>query len=454
MQAIRVIQYSAMAAMVSAMAPAPAISAEIPKSAQKIIKALKLPSNFLDGSEAEHKIPADLLAKARKEGSVKIVSSWKEKGFQKFTAPFRERYPYIKLNNSRGTKYDRGLKPLLAWKQGKFVADLVISIAAFYGQMRDAGALADLRSVPNFKNLPKPYRDDLGRWIGQKLTYRCISYNTAKVKPEDLPKTWDDIFKGDRWKGGRLAVNNYPHSWLLPLWGAKGEDWAKDFIVKLFAMKPQMRKEGQTASVSLAAAGEFDAVIMGSGHRTRQYQDKGAPVGFHCPEPVPVGPAQMAVLKGSPRENAARLFVNWFLSKEGQVAQWWAMRESPVHKDLFRKEFLAFPDQALKKKPAFRYQHLVDKENPKLVAYWNKIWAAGTGQKLERFSGKVKSTKRGGRRITVVHGGKDRLLKVSGRRTKVLVNGSENDRKEVKVGMTCSVTYSITDKEPKQMSCK
>ena len=454
---VRTVLMSGAVATVAAFTILPvagAAAADLPKSMQLILKELKISDDILAGSEGEHKVPAAWLKDARKQGKVKIVSSWKSKGFEKFTAPFRERYPFIKLENWRGTKYDRGLKPLLAYRSGSHIADVVISIAAFYNQMKAGGALEDLRDLPNFKNLPKPYRDDGGLWIGQKLTYRCITYNTAKVKKSDLPKTWDDLLKGDRWKGGRLALNNYPHSWLLPLWGMKGEDWAKGFVRGLFALSPQFRKEGQTASVSLAAAGEFDAVIMGSGHRTRQYLDKGAPVGFHCPEPVPVGPAQMAMIKGSPRAAASKIFVNWFLSKEGQIAQYWAMAETPVHKDLHRKEFLAFPDQALGKTPAFRYQHLVDTETPKLVKFWNAMWSKGTGGIVERFSGRVKAAKRGGRRIVVDHKGMDRTVKVSGSRTKIVVDGMENDRKAVKVGMTCDIAFLVKDKEAKEMICK
>jgi len=419
---------------------APVLAADPPKATQDLIKAHPFLAELLKNAEAEHQIPGDLLAGARKQGAMKITATWSWKQFDAFTKAFQERYPLIKLSYARGSKYDRGLKPLLAFTQGNYVADVSVSFAAFYNQLKGAGALADLRSLVTFKSVAKPFRDnDNGFWVGQKLTYRCMAYNTAKVK---------------RWKGGRLALNNYPHSWLLPLWGELGENWAKDFVIKLFALNPQLRKEGQNASVSLNAAGEFDAVILASGFRTREYRNKGAPVGFHCPEPVPVGPVQSGIIKGSPKEAAARVFLSWHLSKEGQAAMWAATGGMPVHKDLQRREFMAFPDEVIGKKHAFRYQKLVDNVNPRLVKFWNKIWISTAGEKFEQFTAKVKASKRKGRRIVVVHNGKERTLKVSGRRTKVMVNGMENDRKEIKAGMDCAVTYSITNKEPKQISCK
>ena len=40
------------------------------------------------------------------------------------------------------------------------------------------------------------------------------------------------------------------------------------------------------------------------------------------------------MLEKSPRKNAARLFVNWILSREGQMMQYYDSYVVPVHKDL------------------------------------------------------------------------------------------------------------------------
>jgi hypothetical protein len=69
-------------------------------------------------------------------------------------------------------------------------------------------------------------------------------------------------------------------------------------------------------------------------------------------------------------------------------------------------------------------------------------------------TGEVVETKRGGRRISIMHKGKKALAKVSGSRTKVTINGKKAKRKAVKVGMTCTFTYPSPGSEAKKIDCK
>lgn len=364
---------------VAGVLAAPA-AADMPPAAAKMVKSRNVPADLLKGWEDEHKVPGALRDAALKEGELRIVGSWSDKEFRAFATAFRERYPAIKVTYARGTRYDRALKPLLAWKSGAPTVDVAISIGGAYQQMREAGALADLRGLPNFDKLPPQFRDDEGLWAGQKRNHRCLAYNTNLVKAADLPKRWDDIVAGKRWAGGKLGLNNFPHSWLLPVWAKQGDAWGEDFTRKLFALKPQIRKEGQNATVALVVAGEFEAVIMASAFRVKQMRDKGAPVAWHCPEPVPVGPSQIAAFKGTKNEHASKLFINWFLSKEGQIGQFYASYEEPVHGELDRREFLIFPDEVMGKPEALRSDSVVDETTRRVVNYWNRMWVAGGGK--------------------------------------------------------------------------
>ena len=86
-------------------------------------------------------------------------------------------------------------------------------------------------------------------------------------------------------------------------------------------------------------------------------------------------------LKGAPNINAARMFVNWFLSKEGQIAQYSADYAPPVHKELQRREFVPFADEILHKKDAFRDPAIEVEIQPKLLAYWDELWLKSGGRR-------------------------------------------------------------------------
>jgi ABC-type glycerol-3-phosphate transport system substrate-binding protein len=106
----------------------------------------------------------------------------------------------------------------------------------------------------------------------------------------------------------------------------------------------------------------------------RAIEKKGAPVGFHCPDIVPVSISSVGVLAGNPHLNASKLFMNWFLSKEGQLAQYAADGAPPVHKALIGRGFMAYPAAIKGKKVVFRNPDLLDEELKALLAFWNPLF--------------------------------------------------------------------------------
>lgn len=431
-----------------------AIGADLPKSTQAILKKLKLDASILGDIDRETKVADAWVAGAKKEGDLRIGATWDELQFEQLSRPFKERYPYIKIKYSRATRHDRVIKPLLAFQTGRVITDVISGIGAKVNIFRKIGALEDLSGLPNWKNVPDGMKDPKGRWIGQRLRYWCMSYNTKKVDKKDLPKKWEDLITNTRWHGKKIGMGNRPNLWLISLWGAKGEDWTKDYARKLFSIvKPQLRKEGMNALIGLAIAGEFDASIPSAAYRTYQQIQKGAPIGWHCPEPIPLAISELVIVKGTTKKNSAMMFVNWFLSREGQIAQYAANFAPPVHKDLQRKEFLSFPDQIIGKKIAFREPDALENDLNKLMKFWDPLWFAGRGLKLTTVKSKITKVKRGGRRLSFKVGGKTHTVKISGSRTKITVNGVDSTRKGVKKGMTCEITYPGNKEEAKKVAC-
>jgi iron(III) transport system substrate-binding protein len=362
--------------------PSTIVSATVPKSSQELLKKFKLDPSVLADIDKELEVPKDWMDQARKEGKVRWRSTPAEPADLKILlGPFKERYPFIEVEFSGTNQEDRSVKTLVAYKSGRILSDVLSSVAGFMEEYKKANALEDLRSIPGVKRLPGEVKEANGLWTGIDQNYWCMSYNTKTVKKEDLPKKWEDLLTNPRWRGGNLAIANRPQVWVLNLWKAKGENWAKDFVTRLFTeVKPQLRKEGLNMMPQLIGAGEFDAAIPSNYKRPYQIALEGAPVAFTCPEPVPASVEDLVILKGSPNIHAAKIFVNWLLSKEGQIAQYAFEYAAPLDKDL-RAKLLPFADQILGKKESFRDDASERDIMPKLSELWNGLWLRTGGTK-------------------------------------------------------------------------
>ena len=367
------------------LAPAAAFSAsapQLPKATHEDLKKLKLDASILSDIDKELIVPPGWIDGAKKERHLRIFSTFDPPQAEQLFRPFKERYPYIAIEYNRASHEDRAIRTLIAFKNNKSVTDILTGLGGSFFMYREINAMEDLRNIPNVKNNPRGTIDPEGFWVGMHMRYWCMAYNTKQVSKADVPKKWEDFLSNPKWRNGNLALGNRPQLWALQLWDAKGEQWIKDYLTKLFTeVKPQLRREGMNAMLELLAAGEFYASVPSAEYRTYQKVLDGAPVSYTCPEPVPGAVSEMAILRGSPNINSARLFINWFLSKEGQIAQYVADYAPPVHKDLQRKELLPFADQILGKQLAFRDPASELKIQPKLLEFWDELWLKSGGRR-------------------------------------------------------------------------
>ncbi|HYY26156.1 MAG TPA: extracellular solute-binding protein [Candidatus Udaeobacter sp.] len=362
-----------------------AASAPLPKATQDDLKKLKLDPSILSDLDKELTVPQSWIDGAKKERKLRIFSTFDPPQAEIVFRAFKERYPFIAIEYNRASHEDRAIRTLIAYKNKKSITDILTGLGGSFFMYREIGAMEDLRNIPTLKNNPPGTFDPEGFWVGMHMRYWCMAYNTKQISKADVPKKWEDFLTNPKWRNGNLALGNRPQLWALQLWKAKGEKWTKDFLIKLFSeTKPQLRREGMNAMLELLAAGEFYGSIPSAEYRTYQKTLDGAPVSYTCPEPVPVAVSEMAILKGAPNINAARLFVNWFLSKEGQIAQYVADYAPPVHKGLQRRELLPFADQIVGKEDSFRDPALELEVQPKLLEFWDELWLKGGGKRRGR----------------------------------------------------------------------
>jgi len=182
----------------------------------------------------------------------------------------------------------------------------------FY-QMKAQGALEPYIS-PEAKNIVSPVKDKEGYFTPARLGTLGVAYNTNKVK--NPPKTWDDLLKPE-FKDGFAIANPALSGTSMVSVGMIVENLGWEYIQKLRANGALMG-QGSGQVVDDTAIGDLKA-CLGVDYIVINKIQGGASLGFTYLDKMLVIPSPVAILKGTKNLEAAKLWVDFMLSKEGQT---------------------------------------------------------------------------------------------------------------------------------------
>ena len=155
-----------------------------------------------------------------------------------------------------------------------------------------------------------------------------LGYNTELVKPASLKSYWD-LLKPE-WKGKLVALEpgRSVQGFLRFLY--HNPKLGPNFLRRLLGKAGLTYSRSGRQVVDWLGAGKFAIALFISPSRSGLVTAKsqGLPVDWFLPQhfkdgvPITGGPNNVSLVNRAPHPNAARLFINWFLSREGQtVAQ-------------------------------------------------------------------------------------------------------------------------------------
>jgi iron(III) transport system substrate-binding protein len=255
---------------------------------------------------------------ARKEGEIVWFTSMNAADAEAVLKPYRERYPFFEVSILRATS-DRIRSNILAdAAEGRFSWDVVsfrfFDIAALVRE----GVLAAYRSPETQGGAyPAGSVDPEGRWAPLFFHEYVIGYNTRLVKPGEVPRSWQDLL-APRWSGG-FALDEGDVEWYAAMLSYWGRDKGGEFMRSLGRQKP-LRLRGHQLIAHELAAGQFPlALVYASDIEAPRLV--GAPVqALRRLDPVILSPTAVGISVKAPHPAAARLLVDYLLSKEGQQA--------------------------------------------------------------------------------------------------------------------------------------
>ena len=254
----------------------------------------------------------ELIAAAKKEGKLVFYTANFAEPEQEVIHAFNKRFPEIKVEMVRapGGQLITRIKTEAA--ADKLLADVVNH--SDRGLMLGLEDLFQDYSPPNAADYLETARVSPKLWPSVTLGW-AIAYNSELVK--NPPKSWMDLLKPE-YKGkliGHVVGPSGGTTWTRAMF--ERQVLGEDYWTKQAALDIALYPSGAPLSDALVRGEVSIAPLLYNVVYTKQRD--GAPLEiFFPPEGVPLIPYADGVTKTAQNPNAAKLFMNWRLSKEGQ----------------------------------------------------------------------------------------------------------------------------------------
>lgn len=250
---------------------------------------------------------------ARREGELVLYTAMQPEDSNKLLGLYRNRYSFIE-----STYFRAGSAPLLnriltETQAGKHLFDIVSGKVSDLMLLKKKGTLEKLRS-DELRFYDAKFKDREAYWVDIYSNYYTIAYNKTLIKPDEIPRTWEDLLE-TKWASGRISLDPRSYDWYFGMLTVLGAENGKAFMRRLSNNKPTFR-DGNVLITNLLAAGEFPIAITYA-HLVERLRSKGAPVEWVPVSPMIAIPISIALAQRSPHPNAAQLFIDLVLSKEG-----------------------------------------------------------------------------------------------------------------------------------------
>ena len=304
------------------------------------------------------------VAAAEKEAQVTVYGP-PGTTYQNAITAFQDAYPKIKLVYVSGSGTNNSQRLVTERRAGKYLADLFIGGSGSLIEVLFDGNL--LEPIPPLLSLPEV--KDRSAWFGKTHTYadakgQCVfmmqgnvntnlaAYNTNLTKPDALKSHLDLL--NPKWKGkivvydprARGHIQNVRAIYYSPKLGG-------GFLRRFFSEMDVTVSRDQRMMIDWVAQGKFLLSVFSTGNDVLDAKKKGLPVDLiDAPDDesyMSGGFGHVAVLNRAPHAAATRVFLNWLLSKEGQL-KWQEKSDNNSLRTDIAKTMLSDPTSIPKEK--------------------------------------------------------------------------------------------------------
>lgn len=275
-----------------------------------------------------------LIKAAEREGEVRVVGS---DSHRDAALAFQKAYPKIRMNFEPGAGRDFAPRVMAERRAGKYLVDItMLGSATQFGVFYRAGIFDPMASA-----MVLPEVIDQSKWWKGKHHYAdpeqkyifinqgsvspsLVAYNSKLVNPREIKSHWDLL--NPKWKGKLVAWDPRRPGQIQNLKGLYySSTLGPKFISRFYGEMDVALGSDARLIIDWLAKGKFLLYFMARDGDIDDAKAQGLPVDMILASPheshMSSAMGNIGLFNKASHPDAARLFLNWLFSREGQV-QW------------------------------------------------------------------------------------------------------------------------------------
>ena len=303
------------------------------------------------------------VAAAEKEGEVTIYGQSRA-GVGKALLAFKDAYPKIKINFVGGSGSDLAKKIMAEKRASKHLVDL--SVGGGGTMVLVYHKAGHLQPIPPLLVLPEVV--DQTKWWSKKHLYAdpegqhvfmaqgdagsgIAAINTNFIKPGEIQSWWDLLAPKYR---GKMVMTDADSAGNIGSWRFLyySPDLGPKFIRQLLTEAQLTFGNNEHQMMDWVGAGKYYMHVMAKFENTENARKQGLPVMQIFSEKegdtISTGSGHIVVFKNAPHPNATKVYLNWFLSRDGQLV-WQRLTGRNSFRTDIPKDMVAFKEEQVPK---------------------------------------------------------------------------------------------------------
>lgn len=264
----------------------------------------------------------EILARAKKEGRVRVLSSLDPDSFKPMMESFKKKYPFleIRMDDLTGTEgYQRFLLELKAGTVKDF--DTAEAGSDFYNESASHAAKFDILGMAEHGILtinPKMVDPNYRNMVSVATTACAIAYNRDRLAAEKVPQKWEDFLKPE-FKGRKFVADIRPQC-MAAMMAGMGEEWVLKYARQIKEQEPVWVRGNARVMTAIAIGDQtLHQMTFWNSCMREARKNPGKSLACKIIEPVPVYMRETQyIIQSAPHPHAALLLIEHMASPEGQ----------------------------------------------------------------------------------------------------------------------------------------